>query len=265
MNSVVRGLIGLALAAVAALTATVLAVFSAHATEAQSAAANRGPVHGYIYDSHQSSRLMTYIDVERGPPATDDRYTPYDSVSTLFGRRFDAPGCTYASRCQHLRRPHRADARHDYDQGASSASRREVPSAPPVASVAANAGGDFSQILLRSPRTQRSKFKHAGDFGVAGNYSKADAAEFRSAINQHINAAGMRAIQPRHNRSQPEFGLTAIAARITSPRTSRPRCSGWTSGSRQAGPVLLRQFSCGSANGAANVELVSRNEYPTRA
>lgn len=61
--------------------------------------------------------------------------------------------------------------------------------------VAANAGGDVSQILLRSPRSLQAKFKHAGDFGVAGNYSKANAAEFSAAINQHINAAGTRAIQ----------------------------------------------------------------------
>jgi hypothetical protein len=48
------------------------------------------------------------------------------------------------------------------------------------AGVAANAGGDFSRILMISPRQLKSKFKHAGDFGVAGNYSEANAAEFGS-------------------------------------------------------------------------------------
>ncbi|MFT3798375.1 colicin D domain-containing protein [Microbacterium sp.] len=41
----------------------------------------------------------------------------------------------------------------------------------------------------------QAKFKHAGDFGVDGNYSKANAAEFSAAIHQHISSAGTQAIQ----------------------------------------------------------------------
>jgi hypothetical protein len=35
-----------------------------------------------------------------------------------------------------------------------------------------------NRILLRSPSQVQSKFKHAADFGVRGNYSKANAAGF---------------------------------------------------------------------------------------
>ncbi|RYZ88288.1 MAG: hypothetical protein EOP04_09715 [Proteobacteria bacterium] len=45
-------------------------------------------------------------------------------------------------------------------------------------------------------RTQlQAKFKHAGDFGVAGNYSKVGSARFSSAINQHLNKEGVSVIQ----------------------------------------------------------------------
>nr|WP_232842300.1 colicin D domain-containing protein [Terrimesophilobacter mesophilus] len=72
---------------------------------------------------------------------------------------------------------------------------RGVKAAEEAVTVAANAGGDFSRIIMTSPRQLQSKFKHASDFGVAGNYSKANAAEFSAALNQHINSAGTRAIQ----------------------------------------------------------------------
>lgn len=42
-----------------------------------------------------------------------------------------------------------------------------------------------SNVLLNTSRQLQAKFKHAGDFGVVGNYSKANAGKFSSAINQH--------------------------------------------------------------------------------
>lgn len=61
--------------------------------------------------------------------------------------------------------------------------------------VGAEGAPGVSQVLLRSSGQLQSKFKHAADLGVPGNYSKANAARFSAAINQHINAAGTRAIQ----------------------------------------------------------------------
>ncbi|GAA4748401.1 hypothetical protein GCM10023350_36660 [Nocardioides endophyticus] len=82
---------------------------------------------------------------------------------------------------------------------------------------AAEGAPDVSQILMRSPGQLQSKFKHAGDFGVTGNYSKANAANYSSAMHQHINAAGTRAIQGTYrgesvtHHLNPATGLNVIA------------------------------------------------------
>lgn len=62
--------------------------------------------------------------------------------------------------------------------------------------------GATSKILLRDPRQLQSKFKHASDFGVTGNYSRANAVRFSEAIHRHINDSGVRAIQGAY-RKQP--------------------------------------------------------------
>ena len=59
----------------------------------------------------------------------------------------------------------------------------------------ANAAKNSSNVLLNTSRKLQAKFKHAGDFGVVGNYSKANAGKFSSAINQHINSAGVQTIK----------------------------------------------------------------------
>lgn len=61
--------------------------------------------------------------------------------------------------------------------------------------VEASAAKTSSNVLLNTSRQLQAKFKHAGDFGVVGNYSKANAGKFSSAINQHINSAGVQTIQ----------------------------------------------------------------------
>jgi RHS repeat-associated protein len=57
------------------------------------------------------------------------------------------------------------------------------------------AGASTSKVMLNSSRQLQSKFKHAADFGVIGNYSKASASKFSSALNQHINSSSVTAIQ----------------------------------------------------------------------
>jgi len=51
-----------------------------------------------------------------------------------------------------------------------------------------------SDVLLNSSKQLQSKFKHAADFGVTGNYSKANAAKFSAALNQHINSSSVSRI-----------------------------------------------------------------------
>lgn len=43
-------------------------------------------------------------------------------------------------------------------------------------------------MLLNSSKQLQKKFRHAADFGVTGNYNKANAAEYSAALNQHVNS-----------------------------------------------------------------------------
>src|SRR5690606_20859124 len=81
--------------------------------------------------------------------------------------------------------------------------------------VAAKTG---SNVLLNTSRQLQAKFKHAGDFGVVGNYSKANASKFSSAINQHINSAGVQTINGTYRGQSvihyvnPNTGLNVISS-----------------------------------------------------
>ncbi len=70
-------------------------------------------------------------------------------------------------------------------------------------------GGDFSgagasdtwgdcgcnrRTINTTPQQLQKKFKHAGDFGITGNYNKANAAKFDQAIQGHVNDPGSKAI-----------------------------------------------------------------------
>jgi RHS repeat-associated protein len=94
-----------------------------------------------------------------------------------------------------------------------------------------------SQILVRSPRQLQSKFKHASDFGVTGNYSKANAERFSEAIQRHINARGTRAISGTYRGNavthhvDPSTGLNVISR-------NGEFVSGWRLGSGQLRNVL---------------------------
>ena len=89
----------------------------------------------------------------------------------------------------------------------------------PGAAVGAKkaARGASSKILGNSAKQLQKKFKHAKDFGVTGNYSKANATEFSSAINQHINSPGVRTIQGTYHKQpvthflDPSTGLNVIS------------------------------------------------------
>jgi|GEM_PF-720049 len=84
-----------------------------------------------------------------------------------------------------------------------------------VSNVAAR---ESSNILLNTSKQLQAKFKHAGDFGVAGNYSKANAGRYSSAINQHINSAGVQSINGLYRGQSvihyvnPNTGLNVISS-----------------------------------------------------
>ncbi len=82
--------------------------------------------------------------------------------------------------------------------------------------TATHASGEASRALLRTSQQLQAKFKHAADFGVAGNYSKARAAEFSQAIHNHVNNPSVHSIhgtyhkQPVTHFLDAESGLNVI-------------------------------------------------------
>lgn len=75
-----------------------------------------------------------------------------------------------------------------------------------------------SQILNATTKQLQAKFKHAADFGVTGNWNKAAAGRFNSAINQHINSAGVQTINGTYRGQavihyvNPNTGLNVISS-----------------------------------------------------
>ena len=85
---------------------------------------------------------------------------------------------------------------------------------------AVNGLDNSSKVLLNTERQLQAKFKHAADFGVVGNYSKPNAAQFSAALNQHINAPGTQIIQGAYRNASnqvifylnPQTGLNVITS-----------------------------------------------------
>jgi hypothetical protein len=67
--------------------------------------------------------------------------------------------------------------------------------AGPVGGWANFLRGMSSRVLLRTPAQLQAKFKHAGVFGVTGNYNKVNAVQFSRAINMHINSPSVIVIK----------------------------------------------------------------------
>jgi RHS repeat-associated protein len=77
-------------------------------------------------------------------------------------------------------------------------------------------GAQFSKIAPATSKQLQKKFKHAIDFGVKGNFNKANAGKFNQAIQRHINASGTREIPGVYRGNNvifqvnPNTGLTVI-------------------------------------------------------
>lgn len=115
--------------------------------------------------------------------------------------------------------------------------------------IGAKVGGMFtsratstvsSKILSSTPKQLQKKFNHASDFGVSGNYNKANAANYSSAINQHINSSGVKVIQgtyrgnPATHYINPQNGLNVISS------PSGNFVSGWKLNTQQLQNVVSR-------------------------
>ncbi len=116
--------------------------------------------------------------------------------------------------------------------GVSGDHLRQVVSATRVVTNSA------SDVLLNSSKQLQAKFKHASDFGVAGDYSKANATNFSRALNQHINSSSVTKIagtyrgNPVTHYLDPATGLNVIVDH------SGALISGWRLGPAQLQNVL---------------------------
>jgi hypothetical protein len=104
-------------------------------------------------------------------------------------------------------------------------------------------GGKGPVRVTRAPisisdKQLQKKFKHAKDFGVDGNYSKANAEKYRDAINGHVNDSATQTIQGTYHGSpavhhyNPNTGVNVI----TDP--SGNFVSGWKLSPTQSQHVL---------------------------
>jgi hypothetical protein len=95
-----------------------------------------------------------------------------------------------------------------------------------------------SRVLNTTARQLQAKFKHASDFGIDGNWNKLSAVKFNSAINQHVNSAGVRTIigtyrgNPVIHYVNPSTGLNVISS------SSGEFISGWKLSPAQLENVL---------------------------
>ena len=82
--------------------------------------------------------------------------------------------------------------------------------------VAAKSAGAFSKVAPATAKQLQKKFKHAGDFGVSGNYNPANAQKFNQAIQKHLNSSGTKEISGTYRgnsvtfHTNPNSGLTVI-------------------------------------------------------
>ena len=97
-----------------------------------------------------------------------------------------------------------------------------------------------SRIVNTSLKQLQKKFKHAADFGIKGNFSKANAIKFNSAINKHINNPAVKTIQGTYRGNpvihyvNPNTGLNVITG------ANGTFISGWKLNSAQLQNVLKR-------------------------
>lgn len=76
--------------------------------------------------------------------------------------------------------------------------------------------GDSTSRVKFTDKQIQSKFKHAEDFGIKGNYNKSTAAEFRSALESHIKSPSTGRIEGMFRNKQvshyynPDTGINVI-------------------------------------------------------
>ena len=81
--------------------------------------------------------------------------------------------------------------------------------------------------LKISEKKLQAKYKHAKDFGVDGNYSKANAAKYSEALTKHVNDPGTQTIQGTYRGSQVVHKFNPVTGNDVILDTDGNFVSGW--------------------------------------
>jgi len=108
-----------------------------------------------------------------------------------------------------------------------------------TALFSANKATKLSSLILNATTKQlQTKFKHAVDFGIKGNWNKAAAGKFSAAINQHVNAASTKIIQGSYRGNSVTHYLNSKTGLNVISSKSGQFISGWKLNANQLGNVL---------------------------
>ena len=86
----------------------------------------------------------------------------------------------------------------------------------------------------------QAKFKHAGDFGVSGNFNKANAAKFEQALTAHVNAEGTKVIQGTYRGNAVTLHVDPTSGRTVMSDRSGNFISAWKLNEKQLENVIRR-------------------------
>jgi hypothetical protein len=120
--------------------------------------------------------------------------------------------------------------------------RTAITGTPPAGIGGIKGGFQFlyqsSRVLMMRSAQLQSKFKHAADFGLIGNYNKANAAKFSAAINQHINSPAVQVIKGTYKGNKVIHYLNSFTGVNVISSPTGEFISGWKLGSGQFQGVL---------------------------
>jgi hypothetical protein len=103
--------------------------------------------------------------------------------------------------------------------GGAAVSRMGNMLSRPAATLGNTAAQEARGTLQMAASQLQSKFKHAGDFGIAGNFNRANATAFENAIRTHVNNEATQVIQGTYRGQEvlhfldPRTGLNVITDR----------------------------------------------------
>ena len=99
-------------------------------------------------------------------------------------------------------------------------------------------GRAFAPRLKTTPKQVQKKFKHAGDFGVSGNWNKSNAAAFEKALHRHVTGRGVKTVRGTYN-GQPVIHAVDPSTRLNVIRSRDGAfVSGWKLSDKQLTNVL---------------------------